>query len=235
MNAAMADVLPERAVRIPIDHDSLPADLVVPEGARAVVLFAHGSGSGRRSPRNREVAHFLQEAGLATLLVDLLTPGEAARDSRTAEHRFDIELLGSRMGVATRWLAAEPETSSLAQGYYGASTGAAAALVAAAAHPKLARAIVSRGGRPDLATDDELAHVRAPTLFVVGGEDAIVAELNRTTLAKLRCEKAMEVVPGASHLFEEPGAMATVARLARDWFSRHLLEDHSATGRAGGL
>jgi len=211
----------EREVRIPVDGTALLGDLCLPGLARGIVVFAHGSGSGRRSPRNRQVAAFLREAQLATLLVDLLTPEEAARDERTGEHRFDIELLAARVGEATRWLAAQPDTGALPQGYYGASTGAAAALVAAAANPHLAKAVVSRGGRPDLA-GDALPRVMAPTLLIVGGDDTVVLGLNREALEELRCPKRLEIVPGATHLFEEPGTMDAVARLARAWFVDHL-------------
>lgn len=208
-------------VRIPAGPVELAGDLVLPEDAFGIVLFAHGSGSGKGSPRNRGVAGFLHEAGLATLLVDLLTEEEAAVDDRTAEHRFDIDLLGERVGAAAEWLAETRETRLLAQGYYGASTGAAAALVAAAAHPRLARAVVSRGGRPDLA-QAALPLVQAPTLLIVGDADTTVLDLNRRALAALRCRKRLEVIPGATHLFPEPGAMSAVSRLARRWFVEHL-------------
>jgi len=186
------------------------------------VLFAHGSGSSRHSPRNRYVARALNEAKLATLLIDLLTVDEEVVDMRTAQFRFDIELLAERLVDATNWVAQFPDTMHLQIGYFGASTGAAGALVAAAVRSDLVGAVVSRGGRPDLA-GAALPHVRAPTLLIVGGNDGQVIELNRTALAQLRCEKRLVIVPGASHLFEEPGALDEVARLARDWFERHLI------------
>lgn len=200
----------------------LEGDLDVTPGARGVVLFAHGSGSSRHSPRNRQVAQFLQGAGVATLLMDLLTTDEERIDMLTAELRFDIGLLARRLAGATDWLLSNPETSGLAVGYFGASTGAAAALVAAAQKPAAVRAIVSRGGRPDLA-GEALARVQAPTLLIVGGHDYTVIEMNREALAELGVEKKMEIVPGATHLFEEPGALEEVARLAADWFSKYLV------------
>jgi dienelactone hydrolase len=190
--------------------------------SRAIVLFAHGSGSSRRSPRNRYVARALQEAGLATLLMDLLTLDEEARDVRTGRLRFDIGLLAERLVSATDWLRADPETRALKIGYFGASTGAGAALVAATARPDVVGAIVSRGGRPDLA-GPALARVQAPTLLIVGGYDYPVIKLNREALQHLRSEARLDVVPGAGHLFEEPGTLEAVARLAREWFRRHLL------------
>ncbi|GAA3991469.1 phosphoribosyltransferase [Thermobifida alba] len=195
----------------------LPGHLTVPERAVGVVVFAHGSGSGRHSPRNREVAAELHRGGLATLLFDLLSEAEA-------EHRdnvFDIGLLAGRLAVAAEWVRERPETADLPMGYFGASTGAAAALVAAAAPHSDARAVVSRGGRPDLA-GQALESVRAATLLIVGGDDAHVLDLNRQARARLRCEHRLTVIPGATHLFEEPGALTTVAELARDWFTTHL-------------
>jgi dienelactone hydrolase len=186
-----------------------------------VVAFAHGSGSSRHSPRNREVAAVLQEAGLATLLADLLTPEEEQADLRTGHLRFDIGLLAERVVAIIRWLSVEPTSAGLAIGLFGASTGAAAALVAAARQPEDVSAVVSRGGRPDLAGAD-LGAVRAPTLLIVGGRDDVVLGLNQRALRELRGEKRLEVVPGASHLFEEPGALQTVASLARSWFLEHL-------------
>jgi putative phosphoribosyl transferase len=209
---------PVRVVAGPV---ALEGDLVVPEGARGVVLFAHGSGSSRHSPRNRFVAAALREGGLATLLVDLLTPEEEEEDLTTLRLRFDIGLLAERLVGATDWLAQQAETRGLKVGYFGASTGGGAALVAAAERPEPVGAVVSRGGRPDLA-GPALGLVRAPTLLIVGGNDLPVISLNRDALARLSCEKHLEVVPGASHLFEEPGALEQVARLARDWFGRHL-------------
>ncbi|MCU1299441.1 MAG: dienelactone hydrolase-like enzyme [Acidobacteriaceae bacterium] len=211
----------ERAVQIPIGQVTLQGDLAVPDSARGVVLFAHGSGSGRLSPRNRYVAQVLQESGLATLLMDLLTSEEEAFDFQTAALRFDISLLASRLIEATRWLLVQSETAQLPVGYFGASTGAAAALVAAADLPDLIESVVSRGGRPDLA-GERLRKVVAPTLLIVGSRDYVVLELNRKALAELRGEKKLEIVPGATHLFEEPGTLEAVAQLARDWFVLHL-------------
>ena len=208
-------------VVVPVDGVRLAGDLSIPADAIGVVLFAHGSGSGRHSPRNRFVARVLLEAQLATLLIDLLTEGEEAVDARTGHLRFDIGLLARRLVSVTDWLRAEPPTASLALGYFGASTGAAAALVAAAARPDDVGAIVSRGGRPDLA-GDALPRVLAPTLLIVGGGDPDVLELNRQALTRLPGRKRLVVVPGASHLFEEPGALERVAELARDWFVSYL-------------
>jgi dienelactone hydrolase len=200
---------------------TLEGNLSLPERACGVVLFAHGSGSSRHSSRNRHVARILNDASLATLLVDLLTPEEEAVDAHTAHLRFDIGLLAQRLIGATNWLAQYPDTQSLRIGYFGASTGAAAALVAVAENPDAVDAVVSRGGRPDLA-GPALAHVRAPTLLIVGGYDFQVIQLNRAAFAQLRCEKQLVVVPGATHLFEEPGKLDEVARLARGWFERYL-------------
>ena len=211
----------ERLVRVAAGPATLEGNLSLPERARRIVLFAHGSGSSRHSPRNRYVAQVLNEAKLATLLVDLLTPDEEAVDLRTAHLRFDIGLLAGRLVGVTDWLTQYPDTRELRIGYFGASTGAAAALVAAAPRPDAVGAIVSRGGRPDLA-GPALARVRAPTLLIVGGNDFEVVELNRRALALLHCEKQLEIVPGATHLFEEPGALEAVARLAREWFERYL-------------
>jgi predicted phosphoribosyltransferase/dienelactone hydrolase len=198
----------------------LKADLTVPPSPRAVVAFAHGSGSGRASPRNRAVATVLNEAGLATLLIDLLTPAEEALDRRTGELRFDIPLLAERLGASTV-AALDPELARSPLVYYGASTGAAAALLAAARRPDGVAAVVSRGGRPDLA-GDALALVRAPTLLIVGGADPTVLELNRRARAELRVETRLEIVEGAGHLFEEPGALERVAELTRDWVLEHV-------------
>ncbi len=211
----------ERSVRVAAGPVMLEGDLAVPPGARGIVLFAHGSGSSRFSPRNRAVAAALREAGLATLLIDLLTSQEEALDAYTAQYRFDIRLLADRLGHATVWLGQEPTTRGLPLGYFGASTGAAAALIAAAEHPDVVRAVVSRGGRPDLA-GPYLSRVQAPTLLIVGGNDVPVIELNRQAAAQLRAEHQLVIVPGATHLFEEPGALEEVARLARDWFLRYL-------------
>jgi putative phosphoribosyl transferase len=212
----------EQAVHVPAGEVSLDGDLGLPDGARGIVLFAHGSGSSRLSPRNRHVARLLNEAGLATLLVDLLTPEEEAFDARTARLRFDIDLLAERLVEVTDWLGDRAETRGLHRGYFGASTGAAAALVAAAARPQVVHALVSRGGRPDLA-GPALPVVRAPTLLIVGGEDVAIIELNQRALAQLRTEADLAIVPGATHLFEEPGALDEVARLARQWFERYLI------------
>jgi putative phosphoribosyl transferase len=211
----------ERDVRIPIGDQWLEGHLSAPHAASGLVLFAHGSGSSRHSPRNQYVAGELQRAGLATLLLDLLTEAEEAVDARTAHLRFDIELLASRLVVATEWARGESELEGLAIGYFGASTGAAAALVAAAVRPDWVRAIVSRGGRPDLA-EASLGEVRAPTLLLVGGADLEVLQLNREALEMLECEKRLEVIAGATHLFEEPGTLEQVARSSARWFSRHL-------------
>ncbi len=199
----------------------LRGDLAIPEGARGIVLFAHGSGSSRLSPRNRFVARELQRRGLATLLIDLLTPEEEAVDLQTAQYRFDIERLGARLVGLVDWLTRNPQTEALRIGLFGASTGAAAALIAAAERPDAVHAVVSRGGRPDLA-EGILPRVRAPTLLIVGGADLPVLALNEEALKQLRCEKRLAVIPGAGHLFEEPGALEAVARLAAEWFERSL-------------
>ncbi len=209
-------------MRIPIGaQEYLSASVGLSEQPRGVVLFAHGSGSSRLSPRNRFVAQVLHEAGLCTVLLDLLTAREDAIDRRTAEFRFDIDLLAERLGIATQWVGRHEELRSLPLGYFGASTGAAAALVAAARLPGAVAAVVSRGGRPDLAGNDLLA-VRAPTLLIVGGDDPQVIALNRRAMTLLAVERELVVVPGATHLFEEPGTLEEVARLARDWFVRHF-------------
>jgi putative phosphoribosyl transferase len=211
----------ERTVRIAAGGADLEGDLAIPESARGVVLFAHGSGSSRLSPRNRWVASELHRAGLATLLIDLLTRQEEAVDQRTRHLRFDIGLLAGRLGHAAEWLSVEPSTAELPIGCFGASTGAAAALVCAARFPGLVGAVVSRGGRPDLAA--EMLHVvRAPTLLIVGGDDPEVVALNERALNELRCVKSLEIVPGATHLFEEAGTLEDVARRARDWFVSYL-------------
>jgi putative phosphoribosyl transferase len=191
--------------------------LSVPAQARGVVLFAHGSGSGRHSPRNQFVARVLQQAGLATLLIDLLEEDEGADRRRV----FNIELLARRLLTGTEWLSNHPDTRALRLGYFGASTGAGAALLAAAQQPDKVAAIVSRGGRPDLA-GASLRHVQAPTLLIVGGNDDIVLELNEQAFEQLRCPKKLVVIPGATHLFEEPGALEEVSRLAQAWFVQHL-------------
>jgi putative phosphoribosyl transferase len=207
----------ERLVEIPSDGRKLGGILIVPKNAPGVVAFAHGSGSGRFSPRNQFVARVLQEGGLATLLLDLLAEEEA----EDREKVFDIELLAHRLQDAATWLSQEPQTQTLRLGYFGASTGAGAALVAAARQPLLIGAVVSRGGRPDLARN-YLPAVAAPTLLIVGGNDDVVIELNEQTFRRLRCPKELVIVPGATHLFEEPGTLAEVARLAKEWFGRYL-------------
>jgi putative phosphoribosyl transferase len=231
MNDSDVRTVGEQLVSVPAGAATLEGNLRLPEEARAVVLFAHGSGSSRHSSRNRYVARVLNEAKLATLLIDLLTPDEEVFDMRTARLRFDIDLLAERLVGATDWLTQFPDTKYFRIGYFGASKGAAAALVAAAVRPDVVGAIVSRGGRPDLA-GAALAQVRAPTLLIVGGEDTQVIQLNREALAQLHCEKQLVIVPGATHLFEEPGALDEVARLARDWSQRHLV---SAAQRAAGV
>jgi dienelactone hydrolase len=212
-----------REVLIPVGEDSIAGDLVIPIHAHGIVLFAHGSGSSRHSPRNRFVAQEIQNAGVATLLMDLLTTTEERIDETTGGSlRFDIGLLAGRLEASSDWVRANPSTHQLSVGYFGASTGAAAALVAAAAEWRgKVKAVVSRGGRPDLAKE-ALSVVRAPTLLIVGGDDREVIKLNRQALDKLACEKRLEIVPGATHLFEEPGTLERVAALAVDWFVRHL-------------
>jgi len=208
-------------VAIPVGAATLEGDLVLPEEAHGVVVFAHGSGSSRHSPRNRQVAATLNEADIGTLLVDLLTEREEEVDRLTGRLRFDIEFLARRLVGIIDWLRRNPETEALPIGLFGASTGAAAALVAAAVRPEDVTAVVSRGGRPDLALG-ALPFVQAPTLLIVGGADTTVIELNRRALEALQTEKRLEIVPGATHLFKEPGALDEVARLAADWFARHL-------------
>lgn len=208
-------------LRIACDDVTLDADLLLPEAASALVLFAHGSGSSRFSPRNRHVARVLNAAGFATVLADLLTPAEEAVDDDTSQLRFDIGLLARRLIGVTDGLGLQATTARLPIGLFGASTGAAAALVAAAERPNTVHAVVSRGGRPDLA-EAALTRVRIPTLLIAGGNDVQVIELNQRALARLHCEKRLVIVPDATHLFEEPGALDAVAALARDWFLRHL-------------
>ena len=217
----MASSTLEESLEIPAGDVALQADLVIPKDPHGVVLFAHGSGSGRHSPRNRYVAGALQTVGLATLLADLLTAEEEQRDVRTAELRFDIRLLATRVIALTDWLAGYDATTGLGLGYFGASTGAAAALIGAAARPDQVNAVVSRGGRPDLAAE-YLPHVRQPTLLIVGGKDDVVIELNRSARQQLAGDARLEIVPDAGHLFEEPGALEQVARFAADWFAEHL-------------
>ncbi|MEU7744102.1 hydrolase [Nonomuraea sp. NPDC049158] len=211
----------EAGVRIPVGDVALNADVAVPGEPRGAVLFAHGSGSGRHSPRNRYVAGRLQAARLVTVLADLLTAAEERRDAVTGELRFDIGLLAGRVAALTDWARADARTADLGIGLFGASTGAAAALVAAAERPDAVRTVVSRGGRPDLA-DDFLTRVRQSTLLVVGGEDPAVIDLNLRAMRRMPGEVRLEIVPGASHLFAEPGTLEQVARLATDWFVSRL-------------
>ena len=211
----------ETEATIPVGEVRLAGTLRIPEHADGIVLFAHGSGSSRFSPRNRQVAAVLEDAGLATLLIDLLSAREESEDSRSGALRFDVPMLADRLLAATVWLRANEGTTSLPIGLFGASTGAGAALLAAAERPELIKAVVSRGGRPDLA-GKALRHVSAPTLLIVGERDAVVLDLNERAAAELSTERKLEIVSGATHLFEEPGALEEVAVLARDWFSLHL-------------
>jgi len=213
--------LKHQLVSVPMGGVWLESDLVIPSGAQGIVAFAHGSGSGRHSPRNQFVAKVLQRAGLATMLLDLLTIDEEAIDVQSMALRFDIDLLAERLTGTVDWLSANAETHELRIGLFGASTGAAAALATATRRPELVRALVSRGGRPDLAAD-ALASVRAPTLLIVGGNDLEVLRLNRAAYARVTAERQLVVVPGATHLFQEPGTLEEVARLAAGWFLAHL-------------
>lgn len=225
----MASITTEiaREIAIPASERRLCGILHVPRGASGVVAFAHGSGSGRFSPRNQFVARALQQAGLATLLLDLLEEEEAEDRDKV----FDIPLLAERLQSAANWLRQDSSTSALRLGYFGASTGAGAALVAAARDPAAIGAVVSRGGRPDLAMD-YLPTVAAPTLLIVGGYDDVVIGLNKQALRKLRCHKELVIVPGATHLFEEPGTLEEVARLAKQWFVRHLVPASGSHGES---
>jgi len=218
-----AEIVREYAIQIPVGGFSLAADLHIPDGAAGLVTFAHGSGSGRHSPRNRFVAEALQEAGLATLLLDLLTLDEEYEDRNTRRLRFDVQMLADRILAATDWLLGDHRTENLRIGYFGASTGAAAALIAAGQHPPIAGAVVSRGGRPDLA-EEALHRVTAPTLLIVGAEDDVVLRLNRAAFEELKQAKIRELVliPTATHLFEEAGTLDQVADLATSWFVQHL-------------
>jgi putative phosphoribosyl transferase len=211
-----------RLIYIPADDGEIQGDLNIPENSTAIVVFAHGSGSSRHSPRNKYVAGVLNDGGMATLLIDLLTPDEEVADLETAHLRFNIELLAERLSVVTSWLQTQSATEKLHIGYFGASTGAAAALVATAKHPQAVEAIASRGGRPDLA-GPWLLSVHSPTLLIVGGNDHVVIELNREAASELRVEHHLEIIPGAGHLFEESGALEQVAVLARDWFEDYLI------------
>ena len=225
-----------RDLLIPIDQVSLAGTLAIPPQATSIVLFVHGSGSSRNSPRNRHVAEVLQQHGLATLLFDLLTPQEDLIDQRNAELRFDIEMLSQRLIQVTHWVARQPQTQRLSIGYFGASTGAAAALIAAAQLPHMVSAVVSRGGRPDLAFD-ALLSVTTPTLFLVGSLDGTVLQLNRQAYAKLAAQtKELRIISGATHLFEEPGTLDEVAQAAAEWFTQHLhpQAQRAATGTSAG-
>ena len=208
-------------VQIHAGRTVLSGNLTVPEKAFALVLFAHGSGSSRHSPRNQFVARTLNDVGLATLLFDLLTPDEEAIDMHTREHRFNIGLLAERLVHATKWAKQQQQTRDLRVSYFGSSTGGGAALVAAAEIPQDVGAVVSRGGRPDL-TGEALPKVQGPTLLIVGGNDDIVIELNEMARDQMRCEVKLEIVSGATHLFEEPGALEKVAKFASDWFINHI-------------
>jgi pimeloyl-ACP methyl ester carboxylesterase len=208
-------------VQIQAGPHLLFGNITIPTNATGLVLFAHGSGSSRHSPRNQLVARTLNRAGLGTLLFDLLTHEEETRDSYTREHRFNISLLAERLVHATKWAEQQDQIRDLGIGYFGSSTGGAAALVAAAELLKDVGAVVSRGGRPDLA-GDALPRVQTPTFLIVGGNDDIVIELNEMARDQMRCELKLEIIPGATHLFEEPGALEQVAKLASDWFSLHL-------------
>ncbi len=208
-------------VELHVDSVTLHGNLAVPQGAKGLVVFAHGSGSSRLSPRNRAVAGVIRHASIGTLLFDLLTADEEATDAITAELRFNIPFLARRLHAVAEWARAQPSTLGLPIGYFGASTGAAAALAAAAEYPDGIAAIVSRGGRPDLA-GDALPRVRAPTLLIVGGNDTPVIHMNQQAFERLNCEKQLTIVPGAGHLFEEPGTLDQVARYATDWFERHF-------------
>jgi dienelactone hydrolase len=221
----MTKIATIEAVEIPVGATMLNADLRMRPNAQGLVIFAHGSGSSRFSRRNRQVAEFLGDRGFATLLLDLLTAEEEAVDERTAEYRFDIPRLGPRVSAATDWAATRSDIGMLPIGCFGASTGAAAALIAAAERPTTIAAVVSRGGRPDLA-GDALGRVKAPTLLIVGGYDEPVIELNREAMGQIHAHVELEIVPGATHLFEEPGTLDQVAGLAAGWFARYL--------RAGG-
>jgi len=213
--------LKHESIAVPFTGGELAGDLTLPDDPLGTVLFAHGSGSSRLSPRNQFVARRLNDARLATLLIDLLTPDEERIDDYTRELRFDIGLLADRLATCADWLAANPATANLPLGLFGASTGAAAALICAARQPGRVKAVVSRGGRPDLA-EASLSVVRAPTLLIVGGRDDVVLDINRRAQKEMTPDATLVVVPGATHLFEEPGALEEVARLASDWFVKRL-------------
>jgi len=226
MKSALAQI-ERKAIKVPAGEVELAADLALPHldetEARGIVLFAHGSGSSRKSPRNRHVADVLNRGAIGSILIDLLTEDEERLDVQTAELRFDIDLLTRRLTAITDWIGGQRDLKKLGLGYFGASTGAAAALAAAATRPEAVRAVVSRGGRPDLA-GPALNRVHAPCLFIVGGDDSVVLDLNRDAIACLPrdTKRRLEIIPGATHLFEEPGALDQVAELARDWFRLHL-------------
>lgn len=217
----MNPLMEHTSVLIPVESATLDGDLNMPPHAKGLVVFAHGSGSSRHSPRNKYVAEVLNEHSLGTLLVDLLTAAEGEEDEVTGRLRFDIDLLTDRVVAIADWLSVQPQAAGHTLGLFGASTGAAAALLAAARRPKLVKAVVSRGGRPDLAGRDA-ALVRAPTLLIVGGRDTEVLRMNRDAMALMKCETRLEIVPGATHLFEEPGALPKAAKLAAGWFEAHL-------------
>lgn len=220
---ATSGSLERTAIRIPAGRVELAADLVMPRDAVGLVLFAHGSGSSRHSVRNRRVAEVLNRGSVGTILADLLTQDEEALDIQTAELRFDIGLLARRLTAITDWIGKQDALKKAGLGYFGASTGAAAALISAAERPRVAQAVVSRGGRPDLA-GNALGRVVAPCLFIVGGDDDVVLDLNREAIAQLprQTVRRLEIIPGATHLFEEPGALDQVAQLACHWFQQHL-------------
>jgi putative phosphoribosyl transferase len=223
MEQVATQIATQIATHVRLGRIALAADISLPDHAKGLVLFAHGSGSGRHSPRNRHVAGVLNRGAIGTVLIDLLTSDEEAVDLQTAELRFDIHLLGERLAGIADWIGEQPGLNQLGLGYFGASTGAAAALVAAAGRPKIVRAVVSRGGRPDLA-GAALKGVLAPALFIVGGDDTEVLDLNRSAIAQLprHTTHKLAVIPGAGHLFEEPGTLDQVAILARDWFREYL-------------
>lgn len=212
----------EHPVTIPSEHIHLEGNLHIPAKVSGIILFAHGSGSSRLSPRNQHIARDLQKLGFATLLFDLLTFEEDEIDNNTAQYRFDIDFLAKRLVAATQWVEKNPSLNKLPLGYFGASTGGAAALVAAARLAHLIKAVVSRGGRPDLA-GESLLYVRAPTLLIVGGADEAVIDLNKLAMEEIQCEAQLEIVPGATHLFEEPGKLETVSKLAGTWFKKFLV------------
>lgn len=217
-----AQKMVKNEVKIPVDAITLEGELIVPAGAKGIVLFAHGSGSSRHSPRNKQVAEVIRNSGVGTLLFDLLTAEEESVDIYTRHLRFDIGLLARRLAAAARWIKSLEETKHLKIGFFGSSTGGGAALVAAAELGEETSAVVSRGGRPDLAGEEALNSVKAPVLLIVGGLDDVVITLNEQALAQLCCEKELKIVPGATHLFEEPGTLEAVADAAADWFKRFL-------------